>query len=110
MIDVIEAFAGTSHEFTTKELLDIVNDRIINVTGMPEIDGIVASNDTLLVAHFLFRIGLISGREDLGGYLNFVQYEDRPQLLSSEQNLDDGLIWSVHPTYRSVLKIAGHAI
>ncbi|MNH42295.1 hypothetical protein D3C79_1039650 [compost metagenome] len=42
--------------------------------------------------------------EDKTG-LGFVKFEDRPNLLSSKSNLDDGLIWEIHPSYRDVLRI-----
>jgi hypothetical protein len=39
--------------------------------------------------------------------LGFIRFEDRPHLLSSNENRDDGLPWEVHPSYRSVLRIKG---
>lgn len=104
--DIVEAFSGGPHRYTTDALLDLVADKIIRRIGVPKIDGITAEMGPLAVAHFLFRTGFIAARDesDAGG-LGFVRYEDRPNLLTTRINLDDGLPWEIHPSYREVLRI-----
>jgi hypothetical protein len=104
--NIIESFSGGAYRFSTNELLEHIQDKIINKIGTPEIDGINANNGPLSVAHFLFRCGFIAARDetDVTG-LGFVRFEERPNLLTSIINLDDGLSWEVHPSYREILRI-----
>ena len=103
---LIEAFSGGQTKFTTPELLEVIQDRLVKEIGLPEIDGNDGVQDTLGVAHFLFRIGFISARDEAQLPLGFVIFEDRPNLLTSALNPDDGLLWEIHPSYRQVLRIA----
>jgi len=103
---IIESFSGGARIFTTDELLAHIQIRIIDRIGMPAIDGINTSTGTLFIAHFLYRIGFITGRDEQNvAGLGFIRFEDRPNLLSSTANLDDALNWEVHPSYRDVLRI-----
>jgi hypothetical protein len=103
---LVEAFAGGSALYTTNELLDKIHASIIAKHGMPSIDGIVLMPRELAVAHFLFRIGFLNARDDKAKFaLEFVRFEDRPHLLSNNENRDDGLPWEIHPSYRAVLRI-----
>jgi hypothetical protein len=104
---LVETFAGGSAQFTTDELLQRVRTHIINKHGMPALDGISIMPRELAVAHFLFRIGFVNARDESAddGPLGFIRFEDRPHLLSSNQNRDDGLPWEIHPSYRTVLRI-----
>ncbi|WP_280192858.1 P-loop ATPase, Sll1717 family [Delftia sp. PS-11] len=104
--DIVESFSGGQKKFTTKELLDLITEKIIRHRGLPNIDGIIAANGSLTIAHLLFRMGFIMARDegDQSG-LGFISFEDRPNLLSSSSNLDDGLAWEIHPSYREVLRI-----
>jgi hypothetical protein len=104
--NLIESFARGPSRYTTSQLFTRITDRIIRKHGIPEIDGVKKSGGAADVAHFLFRIGFICGRDEIGkSGLDFVRYEDRPNLLSTKQNYDDGLIWEMHPSYRKVLRI-----
>lgn len=104
--NIIESFSGGVYRFTTNELIDHVVEKIIRRVGVPVIDGINSEKGALSVAHFLFRCGFIAARDetDVTG-LGFVRYEERPNLLTSNINLDDGMSWEVHPSYREVLRI-----
>jgi len=106
---LVESFAVGPAQFTTDALLARVRDNIIQRYGMPILDGISIKPRELAVAHFLFRIGFINARDESqnDGPLGFIRFEDRPHLLSSNENRDDGLPWEVHPSYRSVLRIKG---
>lgn len=104
--DIIESFSNGAQRYTTDELLDYIFEKIIKRIGTPKIDGISADRGNLAVAKFLFRCGFIAARDESDPTgLGFVRYEDRPNLLSSEANLDDGLDWEIHPSYRDVLRI-----
>ena len=104
---LVETFAGGPAQFTTDLLLDRVRTHIIAKHGMPVLDGISIQPREMAVGHFLFRIGFINARDENvdDGPLGFIRFEDRPQLLSSNQNRDDGLPWEIHPSYRTVLRI-----
>lgn len=104
---LIETFAGGPAQFSTEALLETIRTKIINKYGMPVLDGPPTQPRELAVAHFLFRIGFINARDESknDGPLGFIRFEDRPHLLSNNQNRDDGLPWEIHPSYRSVLRI-----
>lgn len=104
--DIVESFSGGAKKYTTDQLLKHITDNIIRHRGLPIIDGMPATNGSLTVANFLFRTGFIMARDenDKTG-LGFVRFEDRQNLLSSISNLDDNLIWEIHPSYREVLRI-----
>ncbi|ATG90489.1 P-loop ATPase, Sll1717 family [Methylomonas koyamae] len=104
--DLIEAFSGGPKKYITKELLSYLTDKVITPSGMPKIDGISAEAGSMSVAHFLYRIGFITARDENDSTgLGFVSFDQRPNLLTTKQNLDDGLTWEIHPSYRHVLRI-----
>lgn len=106
--EIVESFSGGPRRFSTDELIDHIARKVITRIGIPQIDGISAERGALSVAHFLFRCGFIAARdeEDPAG-LNFIRFEERPNLLSTKANLDDGMSWEIHPSYRQVLRIQG---
>jgi hypothetical protein len=105
--ELVESFSGGTQRFTTDELLDHISEKIVKRIGVPAIDGVNAEKGTLSVAHFLFRCGFIAARDETDPTgLVFVRYEERPNLLSTRANLDDGLDWEIHPSYRQVLRIS----
>jgi len=106
MQDIIECFSGGPARYRTEELLKLITDEVVRKRGVPEIDGIRVAGGSLNMAHFLFRIGFICARDDLSeSGLGFIRHEDRPNLLSTTANLDDGMDWEIHPSYREVLRI-----
>jgi hypothetical protein len=104
--DIVETFSGGPTRYTTAELLEHLTKRYLKYRGTPKIDGVSAEKGSITVANFLYRIGFIAARDesDQTG-LGFVRFEDRPNLLSTTANLDDGLDWEIHPSYRKVLRI-----
>jgi hypothetical protein len=104
---LIEAFAGSSTQYETRELLAKLQSQIVDKYGVPQIDGIVSGEGALAISHFLYRIGFLNARDERtrSGPLEFIRFEERPHLLSSIQNPDDGLKWEIHPSYRTVLRI-----
>jgi hypothetical protein len=104
--DIVEAFSGGPHRYTTQELLNHIADKVIKRIGTPRIDGITVEAGSLSIAHFLYRVGFIAARDETDSAgLGFIQFEARPNLLTSKANLDDGLPWEIHPSYRQVLRI-----
>ena len=104
---LVEAFAGAPAQFSTDAILEKIRSDIIARYGMPVIDSVVIKPRELAVANFLFRIGFINARdESTQAPLEFIRFEDRPHLLSSSENRDDHLPWEIHPSYRTVLRIA----
>lgn len=103
---IIESFSGGRFRFTTDQLFDHISDKIVKRYGIPVIDGVSATRGGLSVAHFLYRCGFIAARDeaDVTG-LGFIRFEERPDLLSTDVNLDDGLAWEIHPSYREVLRL-----
>ena len=55
------------------------------------------------IAHFLYKIGFITGRKNSKtGKINRVYYDEAPSLLL--QNVDDnGFNWKIHVSYRAAL-------
>jgi hypothetical protein len=106
LVNLIEAFAGGARRYTTQQLLQRITDKVIRRFGLPNIDGMEKGGDSIYIAHFLYRIGFICARDDKEqDVLSFVGYDDRPHLLTSTVNLDDNLVWEIHPSYRTVLRV-----
>ncbi len=104
--EVIEAFSGGRPRYTTKQLLSVLTNKLVRHKGLPVVDGIPAQNGSLTLAHFLYRIGFITGRDEQDATgLGFIRFEDRPNLLSTTVNLDDDNDWEIHPAYRDILRI-----
>jgi len=104
--DLIETFSGGQKRYTTSELLQHLTDKVIKLKGFLKIDGVATEKGSISIAGFLYRIGFIAARDDSDTTgLGFIRFEDRPNLLSSTSNLDDGLDWEIHPSYRNVLRI-----
>ncbi|HHC6526323.1 TPA: hypothetical protein ACN34I_003497 [Vibrio parahaemolyticus] len=100
---LFEIFAHNGSAYTTEELLMKV-DQYVKVYGKPCIDGSETPSSNLEVAHFLYRTGFIIGRSKENRSF-YVEFEDRPTLLLSEANLDDGLEWNIPMCYRRALSI-----
>ena len=104
-----EAFARGDHIYDTDRLLETIHEGFVVKYGglgnLPPLDGRHVQRP-LELAHFLFRIGFISARDvHPSGYVGYVPYEERPQLLANSINRDDGFAWDIHPSYRRHLGI-----
>lgn len=108
--NLIETFSNSGARYNTSELISkIVNGYTakFGANNVPSIDGI-PYNSPVQLAHFLFKIGFIAGRQSHGPnnqFANFVAFEDRPELLTDPRNLDGGLEWEIYPSYRDALGI-----
>jgi hypothetical protein len=110
---LIEAFSDGPSRFTTQDLQSQIATNYTNHVGagsVPHIDGYPYQRP-LQLAHFVYKIGFVVGRHEhkAGQVVNFVRYEERPELLVEGRNPDDSLLWEVHPSYRSALNIRNEA-
>lgn len=104
--EVVAGFSGQSDKFTTAELLTIVQKNIIAKLNSFEIVGVMGRPSDVQVAHFLFQIGFISARKDYGNDdFDHFFYPEKPFLLQSPTNLDDGCTWEIHVAFREVLNL-----
>jgi len=103
--EVITAFANGPAHYKTDELVITIRDRRILPHISPTIDGVPIKRP-LEIAHFLFRIGFLTAREELTrDEYRHHNYEDRPSLLQDRGNIDQGMSWEIHPFFRTVLKL-----
>jgi hypothetical protein len=103
---VLESFAGGPPQYTTAELLDKIRLDILKKGDPITIDSSKTEASNLAIARFLFRIGFINARDESARTgLEFVRFEERPNLLSSLANADDNLPWEIHLSYRQTLRI-----
>jgi hypothetical protein len=104
---LIEAFALGPRRYTTTDLQRRIVDnyiRRVGGTNVPAIEG-VDNPSAVQLAHFLGKIGFLHGRSNVAINPTFVGYDDRPTLLTTSVNLDDGMVWEIYPSYRTVLNI-----
>lgn len=103
--NVIQAFSNQMDLYSTDELVSLINRRVMQATH-PKIVGVVGQAGALDVAHLLFQIGFITGRRELGsGAYEHISYAEKPTLLKTTTNLDDGLKWEIHPVFRPILNL-----
>ena len=101
------AFSNQRVRYNTAQLLRFIDERVLpNLAVTIEDTRILES---LPIARFLYRIGLFVARGSVptGGF-EYFPFEERPELLRSAANLDDGLIWDVHPSFRAALRLASN--
>ncbi|NMV36496.1 P-loop ATPase, Sll1717 family [Ralstonia insidiosa] len=103
---LIESFSGGERRYSTDDLMKKIMGSFIKnrgAGGIADVDG-EPFRDSWQIAHFLFKCGFIVGHKSVGSP-EFVTYAMRPDLLQVATNLDDGMIWEIQPSYRTVLKI-----
>lgn len=103
--DVVNAFSKRSDTYTTQELKALIDEKVLQNFSVC-IDGTKAT-DAFMLARFLYRIGFILGLDrDEVGRPEYYQFEEKPDLLKSAANYDDGMKWRVHPSYHSALDLS----
>ncbi len=104
--DLLGAFSRESDLYSTDELLKTIRNRILNAVN-PTISGVLGKPSDMDIAHFLFQIGFLSGRVDYGEHQGYDHYSfrEKPTLLKSKTNLDEGLRWEINPVFRDVLNL-----
>ena len=84
-----------------------MRDRYLQVhppAQVPLVDGIKYHSE-LQLSQLLYKIGFINGHRSEHQDKEFIYFEERPDLLEVETNIDDGVTWEVQPSYRNVLNI-----
>lgn len=58
------------------------------------------------IAYFLYQIGFLSAREDYtdGTYTHYF-FAEKPELFVTENNIDQGMSWEIHPVFRQTLDL-----
>lgn len=103
---IIQSFTGGERRYSTDELLARITKKILGHFGQLRIDGMPNIKGALGLAHFLYRIGFIQARQERSvDQISFTRYEEQPDLLTTRANLDESLVWEIHPSYRQALKI-----
>ena len=103
---VIACLSGGPSRYTTTELHKRFTDQLLRKRGPIDLDGVRGGGTPQTVTRFLFQIGFIAGRQrGVNAQVDYVRFEDQPNLLANRDNWDDGLIWEVQPQYRVPLKI-----
>lgn len=95
---LVETVLAGGVKFTTQDLLRDLQNRYVRHVGhnsVPMIDG-YEYRQPMQLAHFLYKIGFISGRRNH----DFTTFEQRPELLKDVRNADDGMAWEIYPSYR----------
>jgi hypothetical protein len=109
---LVEAFSGGPRRYGTDELLQRVQTHYLALTPpekIPAVDG-TPWRDARQLAHFLFKCGFVNGNNKDGARIDrpeFVSYDNRPDLLQVDTNLDDGMAWEIQPAYRGILNMVG---
>lgn len=101
--DLLAAFSQQRCRYRTDELIKTIHNRIMNAVH-PTIVGYVGRPSDIDVAHFLFQIGFLTARKDYGnGDYDHFSFAQKPLLLRTHTNLDEGMSWEIHPVFREVL-------
>lgn len=106
---LIETFTRGKKRYNTEELLVKIETGFIDRIGKGSV-GQIDGEDyirPLQIAHLLYRVGFILLREipNLGSPPRFIDYDERPELLTDPSLSYDDYIWEVHPSYRGILSI-----
>lgn len=103
--ELIGAFNRGAEQMKTADLLTLIERKILNHLT-PRIAGTVGTPSPLKVASFLFEIGIFYARRDNadGSYEHFA-FAQKPSLLRSRTDPDEGMQWEVHPVFRQALEL-----
>ena len=103
---VVYAFSRIKARFTTGELIDFVEDKIRS-KGDVYLHGNQLPATSFQIAHLLFRMGFIVAVDYVARprARKYYKFTDKPNLLRTFTNPDDGLCWIIHPTFAEALDI-----
>ena len=102
---MIVAFSKQNERYKTAELLTLIDNKILNHINV-KIYGLVGKPNNREVAHFLFQIAFITARQDNeDGSYDHISFEKNPSLLKSRTNVDNGMLWEIHPVFRQALHL-----
>ncbi|MEW6252416.1 MAG: hypothetical protein AB1716_17390, partial [Planctomycetota bacterium] len=105
--ELVAAFAKQTAKYESAELFKAIRNRISEHLE-PVIEG-HPTRDPMEIAHFLFRIGFLTARDELDeeDYRHYT-FEELPQLLDNRANPDYGYSWEIHPCFRQVLQLTSY--
>ena len=103
--NIVHAFARQCVRYNTEQLLSFIDTAILSRIKI-KIDNYPVTN-SLTIAHFLFRTNFLIGSDRSQKSLVFYKFEDKPHLLKTITNLDEGLVWEIAPSYRQALNLSG---
>ncbi|MCK9398137.1 MAG: hypothetical protein M0Q44_21435 [Methylobacter sp.] len=102
---LIDAFRATDKEFKYSDINKVLEDNFIKereVDKIPNVDGSKYCRPEDL-GNFIYKLGLISRSH--GDGKTFTHFSDDPDLYRSNENRNDNIVWSIHPSYRTFLNI-----
>ncbi len=103
--ELIAAFSRQPEEYATDELVSLIGNRVLQALT-PSIVGVIGTPRPIQVAAFLFQIGFLSARRNLGNdEYEHITYAEKPDLLLARTNVDDGVRWEIHPVFRQALRM-----
>lgn len=102
--ELVNCFSSQRAHYTTDELLLFITSHVLSSLDLL-IDGdiIVSPVD---VARFLFRAGVINAMDWNEHNNTYWSYDEKPELLRYESNLDDGMQWTIQPAFRTALRVS----
>lgn len=101
--DLVNAFADGAEDYSTADLHTLITNKILNhldiyfvSTGRPQ--------RPMQVAAFLYEIGFLTAREEVSEkeYKHYT-FAEKPDLLHTRTNVDQGMTWEIHPVFRQAL-------
>lgn len=102
---LITAFVDQPEWFSTDQLYTLINNRILQ-SVQPKIVGVLGVAGATDVATFLYQIGFLTARQELdNGHYTHVLFADKPDLLATATNRDQGYSWEIHPVFRQALRL-----
>ncbi|MHC1481733.1 P-loop ATPase, Sll1717 family [Frateuria aurantia] len=102
---LITAFVDQPNWFSTDQLYSVINNRVLQ-SVQPKIVGVLGTANATDVASFLYQIGFLTARRELGGgNYEHELYAEKPDLLTTATNRDQGYSWEVHPVFRQPLRL-----
>ncbi len=104
---LLSAFSQQPCRYSTDQLIKTIRNRVTNSVNVT-IVGYVGRSSDMDIAHFLFQIGFLTARKDYGDaeYDHF-SFAQKPSLLRTATNLDEGMSWEIHPVFREALSLRG---
>ncbi|CAA0344868.1 conserved hypothetical protein [Alteromonas infernus] len=103
--NLIDSFRAGQKEYTLSEIEIVLDSKFIKgreASTIPVIDG-KPYCELIDLGHFVYKIGLISKMP--ANSQKFIFYTDDPDLFYSQQNRNNELTWTIHPSYRKYLNI-----
>ena len=100
---LIQSFRGGKREYNRYQLLKAISEKFVNkIVEVPPING-YPYLDVEQLAEFLFEIDFIVAHRS--GKVDFLTYNDDPELFSTDENSQNKILWTVHSSYRNFLRI-----